>query len=79
MAGVISGRSHLRLRLENDGETTLSTSGWSAQVRTEKGVVEGAIEEKQILPGQIDFVLCTAEGAGAWEITTGAMVLAVEP
>jgi hypothetical protein len=80
MTGVISGRSHLRLRVENDGETTLSTSGWSAQVRTpEKGVIEGTIEEKQILPGQIDFVSCTAEDAGAWEITTGAMVLAVEP
>jgi hypothetical protein len=79
MAGVISGRSHLRLCLENGGETTLSTSGWSAQVRTEKGVVEGAIEEKQILPGQIDFVLCTAAGAGAWEITAGATVLTVEP
>jgi hypothetical protein len=83
-AWTLAGESSLRLRVENIGQATLSTAQWSAQLHTREGVIVGTIEEKQILAGQIDFVLCTAGGTGAvlvqggaWEISTGAVFLAV--
>jgi hypothetical protein len=79
-----AGASTLRLRVENIGQTTLSTAHWSLQLRTREGVVGGTIEEMQIGAGQIDFVLCAAAGNGkvpvqgeTWEISTGTTLLAV--
>ena len=73
-----AGESSLRLRVENIGQTTLSTAQWSAQLHTAEGVINGTIEQKQIGAGQIDFVLCAAAGSqSVWEISTGAVFLAV--
>jgi hypothetical protein len=72
-----AGESTLRLRVENIGQTTLSTAHWSLQLHTHEGVIDGTIEEKQIRAGQIDFVLCAAAGNGTWEISTGTVLLAV--
>jgi len=84
-AWSVSGQMHLRLLVENVGETALSTSGWSVSLNRQEEVVQGTIEEKQILSAQADSVLCTvpvrgaAGGAGAWEIVTDEAVFVVEP
>ncbi len=80
---TLAGESSLRLRVENIGQVTLSTAHWSAQLNTQEGVIQGTIEEKQISPGQIDFVLCSVARntgpvpvqGGTWEISTATVLL----